>query len=324
MNKKIKAAILFIAGLCIIVLSLSSGTTFISPMKFFDHLSGAEESNIIQIVLSLRLPRLLMALTVGAALSVSGVIFQAILKNPLSDPFTIGVSSGASLGACFSIIFSLGSLYVAMGSFIGSMAVALSIYLVSKKRRFGSGSLILAGISLSFILSSAVLLIFAISPAQQVHKALLWLMGDLSIARYTMLWQGIPLVIGAILLSLVYHRHLNIIAFGDELASTMGISDRDVKNLFWIASILAAVSVSMAGIIGFVGLTVPHMVRSQFGPDHKRLIIISAIAGAFFLGACDLIGRVIASPFEVPIGVITGFFGGIFFLVLMIGRGERV
>ncbi len=310
-------------GAVIIILSQSLGTTFISPIEIFNIISGEKQTNELQIILSLRFPRLIMTLIIGASLAVSGVIFQAILKNPLADPFTIGVSSGASLGACFGIIFSMSNIFILSGAFIGGIGASSFVYLISKSRRFGSSSLILSGISLSFILWSSVLLIFAISPSQQVHKALMWLMGDLSIARYNMLWRAVPFSMIVIGISLIYHRHLNIIGFGNDLAKTLGITNRDIQNQFWLAAILAAVSVSLAGIIGFVGLIIPHITRRLFGPDHKHLIWLSAISGAFFLAACDILSRTMAPPYEIPIGVITGFFGGIFFLILMLRSGGR-
>lgn len=323
MKISMKYIFIVLAGLAVIALSISLGTTFISPAEILDMLTGNAEGNELLIVVNLRIPRLVMALIVGASLAVSGVLFQAILKNPLADPFTIGVSSGASLGACFGIIFSMGSIFILFGAFAGGIGAASLVYLISKLRRFGSSSLILAGISLSFILWASVLLIFALSPSQQVHKALLWLMGDLTIARYNMLWRAAPLALIMITISMVYHRHLNIIAFGDELAHSMGVTVRDIRNIFWLAALLAALSVSLAGIIGFVGLIIPHIVRNIFGPDHRRLILLSAITGALFLAACDTLGRAIAPPYEIPIGVITGFIGGIFFLVLMVRKGGR-
>ena len=321
-NNKFKYILVVLLGILIIILSLSLGTTFISPAEMLKMIGGAD-NDMLRILLSLRIPRLVMTFIVGASLAVSGVLFQSILKNPLADPFTIGVSSGASLGACFGIIFSMSNNFILLGAFAGGIGASLLVYLISKFRRFGSSSLILAGISLSFILWAGVLLIFALSPSHQVHKALFWLMGDLSIARYNMLYRAAPLALIAIVFSLVYHRHLNIIAFGDELAHSMGITVRDIRNIFWIAAVLAAVSVSLAGIIGFVGLIIPHITRTLFGPDHKRLIPLSAVVGALFLAACDTLGRTIAPPYEIPIGVITGFIGGIFFLILMIRRGGR-
>jgi len=321
MKKKYKYILLAILGGLIIISSLSFGSIFISPQDMISFINGSGELNELQIILSLRIPRLVMTLIVGASLAVSGVLFQAILKNPLADPFTIGVSSGASLGACFGIIFYMSDLFILLGAFVGSICASSFVYLISKLRRFGSSFLILSGIALGFIFWSTVLLLFALSPAQQVHKALLWLMGDLSIARYSMLWKAVPFSLFVVGLSCIYHRHLNIIAFGDEFAHTLGVTQRDIRNLFWIASILASVSVALAGIIGFVGLIIPHIVRVLFGSDHKRIIILSAISGAIFLSLCDTIGRSIASPYEIPIGVITGFFGGIFFLILMMNKG---
>ncbi|MCU0821490.1 MAG: iron ABC transporter permease [Spirochaetes bacterium] len=321
-NKKLKYTAIILLGISVILLSLSLGTTFISPAEILK-IPGAEYNNEMQILLSLRIPRLVMTLIVGASLAVSGVLFQAILKNPLADPFTIGVSSGASLGACFGIIFLQSNNFILLGAFAGGIGASSLVYIISKLRRFGSSSLILAGISLSFILWAGVLLIFALSPSQQVHKALMWLMGDLSIARYNMLYRAVPLSLLVIIFSMIYHRHLNIIAFGDELAYSMGITARDIRNIFWLAAILAAISVSLAGIIGFVGLIIPHITRTLFGPDHKRLIFLSSVVGALFLAACDTLGRTIAPPYEVPIGVITGFIGGVFFLVLMIRKGGR-
>ena len=321
MSNKTKYIILLLAGVMIIMLSLSMGASFISPMKIIDIVKGRSGTNEIQILLSLRFPRLIMALLIGASLAVSGVIFQAILKNPLADPYMIGVSSGASLGACFGIIFSMGSIFILSGALIGSLSASSFIYIISQRRRFGSSTLILAGISLSFILWATVLLIFAMTPSQQVHKALMWLMGDLTIARYKMMWKAVILSLVIIAFAFTYHRHLNIIAFGDELAQSTGVTQKDVKTLFWLGSLLAALSVSLAGIIGFVGLIIPHIVRNIFGPDHRRLLVFSAITGALFLAFCDMLGRSIAPPYEIPIGVITGFFGGIFFLVLMMKRG---
>jgi iron complex transport system permease protein len=321
MNNKTKYILLFLAGCAIILLSLSLGASFISPVNIIETIKGRSETNEMRVLLSLRYPRLIMALLIGSSLAVSGVIFQSILKNPLADPYMIGVSSGASLGACFGIIFYKSSLFILSGALIGSLGAASFIYIVSRRRRFGSSTLILAGISLSFILWATVLLIFALSPSQQVHKALMWLMGDLTIARYEMMGRAAVLSLVIIGFAFTYHRHLNIIAFGDELAQSMGVAQKDVKNLFWIASLLAALSVSLAGIIGFVGLIIPHITRNIFGPDHGRLLFFSAITGALFLALCDMLGRVIAPPYEIPIGVITGFFGGIFFLVLMMRRG---
>ncbi|MFC1670620.1 FecCD family ABC transporter permease [Spirochaetota bacterium] len=324
MKKTYKYIILILSGMAIVVLSLSLGSTFISPSDIFDALMGSGHLNEQKIILSLRIPRLIMAVIVGASLAVSGVIFQSILKNPLASPYTLGIASAANLGACIGIILFAGTVFITLGALAGGVGISFIIYLLSIRKRFSSISLILSGVAFHFMLSSIVLVIFSLSPANQAHKAIMWMMGDLSVAHYTMLWKAAPFCIIVILLSYIYYRHLNVISLGNEFAHTLGVTKRDVQNLFWIASILAAVSVSLAGTIGFVGLIVPHVARNLFGPDHRRLIPLSAVMGSLFLVLCDTVGRSIVPPYELPIGAITGSFGGIFFLIMMIRRGDRV
>ncbi|MCP4135380.1 MAG: iron ABC transporter permease [bacterium] len=324
MKKRTKYILLIIPVVLIATLSLSLGTTFISPLEIISMLFDDTRLREYQIIMSLRFPRLIMALIIGSSLAVSGVFFQAILKNPLSDPFILGVSSGAAFGACLAIVFSMSSLVITLAAFAGSMSISAFVYFISKRRHFGTTSLVLSGVSLNFIFSSSILLVFSLVRAEQVHKVFFWMMGDLSIARYSMLTGAVPFCLVLILFSYKYHKHLDIIAFGNEFAYTLGITEKDIRNLFWIASILAAVSVSLAGIIGFVGLIIPHIVRSIFGPVHKNLIFLSALVGGLFLAACDTLGRTIAPPYEIPIGVITGFFGGIFFLIMIMRKGDRL
>jgi iron complex transport system permease protein len=323
MNKTLKYLILLLSIVAVILISLSVGTTFISPLEILKLISTKSNLIDLDIIVSLRIPRIILALTVGASLSVSGVIFQSILKNPLADPFTIGVSSGAALGASIAIILHADNFYITVAAFLGSISTAYFVYLISRYKRFGSSYLILSGISLSFVLWSSVLLIFAFSASQDVHKAVLWLMGDLSIARYQVLWRiaGFSLII--ILFSYIYHRQLNIISFGEEFAESSGVTTYDIRNLFWIAALLAALSVAVAGVIGFVGLIIPHVARSFFSSNHKQLLGVSAVCGGIFIVICDALSRTIASPYEIPIGIITGFFGGIFFLILMLKKGSK-
>jgi iron complex transport system permease protein len=247
-------------------------------------------------------------------------MFQSLFRNPLSDPYTVGVSGGAALGASAAIVLGSSFALVAIFSFAGSLAAITLVYGLSRLRGLGSGGLILGGISLSFIFSSGVMLIFALARPEAVHKALMWLMGDLSLARYDALYRmgGVALLLlgGALLL----HRHLDIISFGGDFARSLGVAPVDTRAVFWIGGLLAALSVALAGVIGFVGLIVPHSVRALVGPVHRRLLPTSAVAGALFLVICDTIGRTVAMPYEIPVGVITGFIGGIFFLVLLLGR----
>jgi iron complex transport system permease protein len=321
MRKSCKIILLILLAVISVLFALSLGRYFISPLSIIDMLINGDETGFLEIIIELRLPRLLMALIIGASLAVSGVVFQAILKNPLAEPFLIGVSSGAALGASFAIVFYLSVFYIALGAFAGSIVSAFFVFMLSKRRNFGSSSLILSGISLSFVMWSTVLLVFAFSPSQEVHKAMLWLMGDLSIGRYQLVYRAFPFCLFLILLSYRYYRELNIISFGESFAESSGVSATDIRKLFWISSILAAMSVALAGVIGFVGLIIPHVVRKIFSANHKSLIWISAFVGAVFLVICDILSRTLAPPYVIPIGIITGFAGGIFFLIMMIRGG---
>jgi iron complex transport system permease protein len=321
MKTGLKYFILLLAGAALVLMSLSFGSEYTGPLKVLSILSGPADSIDYQILINIRFPRIIMALVIGAALSVSGTVFQAIFRNPLSDPYTTGVSGGAALGATIAVSLSLGNFYITLLAFIGSVAAVFTVYSISRLRGFGSLSLILSGLALSFILSSGVLLIFTLTRAEQVHKALLWLMGDLSLARYAMIWKMSLASLILIALTWFHHRHLDILSFGEDFAGSMGITRGDTLNLFITASLLAAVSVSLAGVIGFVGLIVPHVMRWFFGPSHSRLIPASAVGGAVFLMLADTLGRIISKPYEIPAGIVTGFFGGIFFLAVLIRRG---
>lgn len=320
MKGTVRLALFLLAGATLLVLSLSLGSTVISPAKAWKALTGDGSSLDYLILVNLRIPRVLMALLVGSSLAVSGALFQSLLKNPLSDPYTVGVSGGAAFGATVAIALSLGNFFITLFAFGGSLLAVSLVYALSRKRIFSGESLILTGLAVSFILSSGVLLIFTLVRAESVHRALLWLMGDLSLARYDLLGSMGLFPAALILLAMAYSRHLNIISFGEEFSRNLGVRDRDIRNLFWIASLLSALSVSMAGTIGFAGLIVPHMMRSLFGPHHARLLPASAVGGGIFVMACDAFGRSVHPPYEIPVGIITGFLGGIFFLFILLRR----
>jgi len=320
MRKGSKYITLALIGFILIFISLSLGTEIITPFKMFDIFTGNSKGVYYNIIFNIRIPRVFMTLIIGASLGLSGLIFQAILKNPLAEPYLIGVSGGAAFGATIAIILSLSYHFTVIFAFSGSLASITSVYAISRRMKIGTTSLVLAGIAISFILSSTVLLLFSLSKSEQVHKAVMWLMGDLSIARYSNLkWMSI-LTIFLIILIMMFYKHLNIISFGDKFSKNLGVSENNIRFLFWIAALLAAISVSLCGVIGFVGLIVPHVMRNIFGPDHLKLIPVVSIGGALFLLISDTIGRSIAPPYEIPVGIITGFFGGIFFLLFMIKK----
>lgn len=320
MKTPYKILIFLAVALALLLVSLSLGTRTISPADMVNIILGGPGSADYTILVKLRLPRAVLAMVIGASLAVSGTVFQSVLKNPLADPYIIGVSGGAALGATVAIVLDAGEYAVAAAAFAGSIVVISAVYLLSKRMSLGTTALILSGIALGFILSAAVLLIYALSRSDQVHRAMLWLMGDLSGARYGMLnWLGAAtlLLMAAVL---AFHKHLDVVSLGARFSKSLGVTDGNLRALFWIASLLAAISVSLAGVVGFVGLIVPHLMRGVFGPRHLRLVPAAAAGGALFLLASDTIGRSLVPPYEVPVGVITGFLGGAFFLVFMIRR----
>ena len=311
------AVIFIIISALLIILSLSIGTVFISPLKIFAGLKGPDAAPESFILVKMRLIRIILAMTVGASLSVSGVMFQSLLKNPLADPFIIGVSSGAALGATAAIVLSMTNIFVVLFSFAGGLVSITLVYFLSKRLKFGTSSMILAGIALSFIFSAAVLLLYSAARAEHVHKAIMWLMGDLSIARYDILTEISIAAILLIMLAMLYYKHLDIISFGHSFSKSLGVTEKNVAAIFWIASLLAALSVSLCGIVGFVGLIIPHVMRLFFGPAHLKLIPFSALGGALFLMTADTFARSAVPPYEIPVGIITNFFGGIFFLIFL-------
>jgi iron complex transport system permease protein len=324
-KKHLKFLLLALVVAALFLLALMCGASFFSPFEIFAAFSGSGDQVTGGIIMSLRLPRVILSLAVGASLALGGTVFQSILRNPLADPYIIGVSGGAALGAACAVVFNAQGPALALAAFAGSLLVVTLVEFLSYRCGYGSHSLILAGISLSFVLSSAVMLIFAMARSQDVHRALMWLMGDLSMARYDLLLPAAPAALAVFAGLMVHHRHCDIISFGEDFSRSMGVSPMAVRRLFWMASLLSAISVALAGVIGFVGLIVPHFFRYAFGPGHRSLMPLSALGGGVFLMLCDTVGRSLAPPFEIPAGVITGFAGGLFFLLYLVSHrsGDR-
>ncbi|MCX8124553.1 MAG: iron ABC transporter permease [Spirochaetes bacterium] len=318
MNVQSKIALSAIIAGCFVVLAiaLSIGTTDVTLLSLL------KDSNPVttQIII-FRLLRIVMAFVVGAALAASGCIFQAILKNPLAEPYTLGVSGGAALGASIAII--TGNHFVSVLAFCGGLAAVVIIFFLARSFQFHPTAVILSGLSLSFVLSSSVFLLFAFSKPDTVHKALMWLWGDLSMAHYEYIIPYSLSILVLICIMIMFHRHLDILSFGSQFAATHGISFFQVGMLFWVASLATSITVAATGIIGFVGLIVPHAVRTR-NANHAFLLPVSAIAGGTTLVIADTIGRSIVTPYEIPSGIITGFFGGIFFLILLLTRKDSL
>lgn len=273
------------------------------------------------IILSLRVPRALLAGLVGAGLSTSGVIFQALLRNPLADPYILGVSSGAAVGAIVALIMGLGalSLGLPMASFFGALLTVFVVFYFGRQDgRVHPNTLLLAGVIIGAFFSAVIMFFLSISQREELRTIIFWLMGDFSLASPRMLLMVFPyLLIGFILLYL-HARALNLILSGEEQALQLGVDVERLKSLSYLsASLITAASVSVCGLIGFVGLIVPHSARLLFGPDHRMLLPASALLGASFLIASDTLARTLLAPVELPVGVVTAAFGGPFFIYLM-------
>jgi iron complex transport system permease protein len=270
----------------------------------------------VVVVTEVRLPRILASVLVGGGLAMAGVVFQGILLNPLADPYTLGVSAGAAFGASIALLLSisqLGVFSVPLFAFGGAAVTLLAvIYLSGDGRGYSSTNLILSGIIVAAILSAGLSFIKYVAD-EQVGVIIFWLMG--SFASRT--WADVALVGGALAVSLavflVYARDLNLLALGERTAASLGVDFRRVTLVLLVtASLISAVCVAVAGIIGFVGLLVPHMMRMLTGPDNRRLLPASMLAGAILLLGADTLTRAVL-PQEVPIGVLTALVGGPFF-----------
>jgi iron complex transport system permease protein len=282
---------------------------------FHPHQAGIART----IIWKIRIPRIVLGFLVGAGLASCGVVFQGMLRNPLAEPYTLGVSGGAALGATLGIVLSLGGYWVPAMAFLGSLLSIAMIYFIVSRRRFSVSSLILGGIILSFIFSSLVLLIFSLVRAERVQGAIFWLMGNLSSIQPALL-KVIAFVIPAgILVFLLFGREIDLLTLGEERAAHLGMEAEGVKKmLFLVASLITGAAVAATGIIGFVGLIVPHFLRRFTGPNHRLLIPAAALGGAIFLALSDTLARTIVAPLELPVGVITGILGGFFFLSFLL------
>ena len=268
------------------------------------------------VIFDVRLPRILTAAAVGAGLAVSGVVFQGILLNPLADPYTLGVSAGAALGASVALLFDFnwfGPYSIAVPAFAGALATLfLVIYLAASGGGLSSNNLILSGVIVTAILSAAISFMKYLAQ-EKVAVIIFWLLGSFTSSNWPQLWLTLALLAACTGCFLFFARDLNLICLGGRVAASLGVETERVRLFLLIAaSLLAAVCVSVSGIIGFVGLLVPHIMRSLTGPDHQRLLPVALLAGAILLLGADTITRALL-PSEVPIGVLTALIGGPFF-----------
>ncbi|MDI3535191.1 MAG: cobalamin transport system permease protein [Thermosediminibacterales bacterium] len=281
------------------------------------------------IIWLIRLPRVVLAALVGASLAVAGAVFQGLFRNPMADPYIIGVSSGASLGAAVAIVFSvdiniLGLSAVPLLAFIGALLTLIVVYRLSKVGgNVAVLTLLLAGIAVSSLLSAAVSLLMFLG-GEKLHQLIFWLMGGFSGRQWNYVKMGIPYFFLGSAAVFFYARDLNAMLLGEEPAQHLGIDVENVKKILLVgASLLTAAAVSCGGVIGFIGLIIPHIVRIMIGPDHRILLPAVAFIGAISLVAADAIARTVLAPMEIPVGIITTLCGGPFFIYLLRQRKNK-
>ncbi len=303
-------------------ISLLLGTAEISIEQALSVLGGREEEGGYArlILLDIRLPRILLAGLVGFALALGGVVFQALLRNPLADPFILGVSSGSAVGAIAGILlgFGLGFGVPAM-SFAGAL-LTLILLLAIGTRGMGveSTTILLTGVVINAFFTAIIMFLLSVSSDAKLHSMLFWLYGDLSQTTYTYVYMIGPVLLVATLVLYAFSTRLNLLTAGEDTAARMGVDVGKTKLvLLVVVSVMIGTVVAFSGLIGFVGLIVPHLARMQFGSDHRLLIPAASLGGASFLVVADTLARTLIAPSELPVGVISAFVGAPFLLVLL-------
>ena len=304
------------------IIALISGSADINALEVWQSLAGTAPDNIRTLVIDLRLPRALTAFGVGGLLAVAGVLMQVLLRNPLAEPYILGTSGVAAVAALLAMMFGLGATFVDFAAFGGAMAATLLVFAVAQ----GSGSwtptrLLLTGVVLAAGFSAATTLLLALSPDQNLRGMLFWLMGDLNYA-YTparSLWLLAAITTAGVIAA----RHLNVLARGDLQAAIVGLPVAGFRLIIFAVTALAtAISVTTVGVIGFIGLVVPHLIRIVAGSDHRVVLPASALAGGTLLVLADTLARTLLAPRQLPVGALTAALGVPLFLILM-SRSRR-
>lgn len=318
MNASHKLILLSVVSLLILLLAPFAGLGDIADQTIRE-----------QILYDIRLPRALFAFVAGCGLALCGMVFQAMFHNPLATPFTLGVASGASFGAALTVFLGLnvsllGFDAITLGAFIGALAAISFVYGISQLRySFSSETLLLTGVATSFFFSSLILFTQYLSNINDSFRIMRWLMGGLSITGYQSLIQLLPIVMLSVAIMIWLSRELNLLMAGDEIAISRGVAVKRVRYLlFFTTSLCVGAIVALCGPIGFVGMMVPHICRLIIGTDHRWLIPATLMFGGGFLILCDTVARLIITPAELPVGVITTLLGGPFFIWLLV-RSRR-
>ena len=333
---------LSLAAITVIVLSLHFGAQPIAYGEIFRTLAGAmaigqseTDGTVVDvtqtILFQIRLPRVVLGFLIGGSLAVVGVVLQALLRNPLADPYVLGVSSGAALGAAVGVLCGAGATFLAEAAlpacgFAGGILALLIIYrMASSLERLPIHSLLLTGVILNAIFSALIMFITSILDPNRSYGMMAWLMGTLTSPTYSGLVGVVVYLSISLLLLFRQMRVLNILALGEDAARSLGVDTERVKRMiFVLTALVTGAVVSVSGMIGFIGMVVPHAVRLAIGADHRLLLPASALVGGTFLIAADTIARTLIAPMEIPVGIITALAGGPFFVYLLLWRKDRL
>jgi iron complex transport system permease protein len=304
------------------------GSTAISLARVFDTSVPWADNVDAQIFFVARLPRVLAGALVGSTLAAAGVVLQALLRNPLATPFTLGVSASAALGAMLAIAFNLdvsflGTTAVSIASFAGSLVGTAIVYLLATRvnKALSTNVLLLAGVTLNTFFSALITFVQYLIDFADWYRTARWLLGNLDVSSFSPLIASLPLVAVSFLLFAMLPRALNLLSLGEDVASARGVDvGRAQRMAFLSASLATGAAISLAGPIGFIGVVVPHLVRLLVGSDHRVVLPASILFGAAFLVVCDLIARTVMAPIELPVGIVTAMIGGPFFIWLLVRR----
>jgi len=324
-SHRTRVVLLGLLPLAALIIGVLLGSERLAPGQVLAALGGGGDSAIRTIVVDFRLPRVLLALVLGGGLAVAGATFQALLRNPLAEPYILGVSGGAAVGAVAVLALGLttaGSWSLPLAALVGALVAIVLVFRVASVGGRGSHIdvrvLLLAGVVVGAFFSAVIALILALSSARTVQTAVYWMMGSLTTSDWGEVLIATAYTLPAIGLLLARARALNAISVGEESALYLGV---DVERVKWfsliVASLITAAGVSVAGIIGFVGLVVPHTLRLAIGADHRTLLPLSFLVGGAFLASADVVARTAMPGIEIPIGVVTAFVGVPIFLLLL-------
>ncbi|WP_051585937.1 FecCD family ABC transporter permease [Caldanaerobius polysaccharolyticus] len=327
LNNSMKRALIYFLLVLVLLLSVAAstciGTVRIPLPRLFKIFMTISEPGLYRtdrlIILSLRFPRAVEAAMVGMALATVGACFQGLLKNPMADPYVLGISSGAAVGATVAIVAGLGLIATNILAFLMAILTVFAVYIMAKKgSRIDMTAMLLAGIAISAFLSSVISFLMLLNH-QEMSRIVFWTMGGFSYVTWQQIVVSAAVILPSSIVMYFYSWDLNALLTGEESAYHLGVNVEKTKRvLLMLGSIITAAAVSVSGIIGFVGLIVPHTVRLITGPDHRFLIPCSAISGGIFLIWADTLSRLVLSPAEVPVGIITSAVGGPFFLYLLV------